>query len=108
MPFAETIRLGVAEGFKDFAVRAAWESVAEFVGKSITIREDIEPSEITVGKRFIGSVDAAGAPLNTWALYVSDNLDNGAGYSTEYSSAIRFTQLLDTGFATLGQFFQDS
>jgi len=107
LPFAETVRLGVAEGFKDFSVRAAWESVAEFVGKSITVREDIEPSEITVGKRFIGSVDAAGAPLNTWALYVSDNLDNGAGYSTEYSSAIRFTQLLEAGFATLGQFFQD-
>jgi DEAD/DEAH box helicase domain-containing protein len=106
--FPETTRLGVAQGFKDFAVRAAWESLAEIVGKSITIREDIEPSEIAVGKRFILSTDAAGAPLNAWALLVSDNLDNGAGYSSAYSSTSEFTNLLESALNTLGQFFQES
>ena len=106
-PLPETTRMGVAQGFRDFAVRAAWESLAEIVGKNITIREDIEPSEIAVGKRFIASEDAGGAPLNTWAIYVSDNLDNGAGYSSSYRSAIRFAELLDGTLNTLGKFFQD-
>jgi DEAD/DEAH box helicase domain-containing protein len=107
VPFPETTRLGVAQGFRDFAVRAAWESLAEIVGKSITILEDIEPSEISVGKQFIASKDATGAPLNSWALIVSDNLDNGAGYSSAYRSAAEFGRLLESAMNTLGQFFQD-
>ncbi len=60
-------------------MRAAWESVAEFIGKAISIEEDIESNEIAVGKRFIAQKDARGNPLGAWALYVTDNLDNGRG-----------------------------
>lgn len=108
VPFPETTRLGVAQGFKEFAVRAAWESVAEIVGKSITIREDIDPSEITVGKRFVIATDAGGAPIGGWGLFVSDNLDNGAGYSSAYKSPDAFAGLLVSVLGTLGQFFQGS
>jgi hypothetical protein len=107
-PFPETTRLGVAAGFREFSVKAAWESIAEIVGKSITIREDIEPNEISVGRRFILSEDALGAPLNTWGLIVSDNLDNGAGYASAYSSAAQFRRLLESAQNTLGKFFQES
>jgi hypothetical protein len=106
-PLAQSTRLGVSQGFRDFAVRAAWESIAELVGKAITMREDIEPTEIGVGKRFISSVDESGAPLNSWALLVSDNLDNGAGYSSSYSSPEAFSMLLETVQNTLGAFLQE-
>jgi DEAD/DEAH box helicase domain-containing protein len=38
---------------------------------------------------------------------VSDNLDNGAGYSSGYSSAREFGRLLESAMDTLGDFFQE-
>lgn len=105
--FGEDIRFGVAEGYRDFAARAAWESVAEFIGKAIAIEEDIESNEIAVGKRFIPQKDTSGNPLGAWALYVTDNLDNGAGYASAYSTEAKFAGLLDRGFETLGNSFLD-
>jgi DEAD/DEAH box helicase domain-containing protein len=107
-PFGEDIRLGVPEGYRDFEVRAAWESVAEFIGKAISIEEDIESNEIAVGKRFIAQKDARGNPLGAWALYVTDNLDNGAGYASAYKSPERFASLLATGLETIGMSFLNS
>ncbi|MGH8336397.1 MAG: hypothetical protein ACRETL_06150, partial [Gammaproteobacteria bacterium] len=106
-PFGEDVRLGVADGYKDFAARAAWASVAEFVGKAISIEEDIESNEIAVGKRYFPSLDSAGNPLGSWALFVTDNLDNGAGYASAYSGAPAFAGLLAKGFDIIGRSFLD-
>ncbi len=106
-PFAEDVRFGVAEGYRDFAVRAAWESVAEFIGKSIAIEEDIESNEIAVGKRFFVQEDASNNPIGGWALYVTDSLDNGAGYASAYDSAKKFSALLATGSETIGRSFMN-
>jgi DEAD/DEAH box helicase domain-containing protein len=102
----ETTRMGVPEGFLNFSVRAAWESAAELIGKAIIIREDIEPSEISVGKRFFQATDHTGAPLRSWAVLISDNLDNGAGYSSAYSSATAFANLLHDILGFLRSYFE--
>jgi len=107
-PFAETTWLGVAEGFKEFPVKAAWESLAEIVGKGITLHQDIDPSEIAVGKQYIEGADAAGEKIGAWGLFVSDNLDNGAGYSSAYREAHQFSDLLIRAREILGAFFQDA
>jgi DEAD/DEAH box helicase domain-containing protein len=90
----ETSRLGVRDGDRDFAIRAAWQSLAELVGKAITLREDIEPSEISVGRKFAARKDSLGNSVGGWAIFVTDNLDNGAGYATAYSTADKFESLL--------------
>jgi DEAD/DEAH box helicase domain-containing protein len=90
----ETSRLGVHDGYRDFAVRAAWQSLAELVAKAITLREDIEPNEISVGRKFAARKDALGNTVGGWAIFVTDNLDNGAGYATAYSTADKFESLL--------------
>ena len=105
-PFPETTRLGVSDCFKEPVVLSAWESVAEIVGKAITLAEDIDPSEISVGKRFIRSTDTGGAAIRGWALFVSDNLDNGAGYASAYRTSDRFAGLLAGARDRLGAFFQ--
>ncbi|MGE0188130.1 MAG: DEAD/DEAH box helicase [Steroidobacteraceae bacterium] len=104
-PFPESTLLGISQGFAEFEVRAAWESLAELIGKTIVLREDIEATEISVGKQFIPAVDIYGAPMNSWAIVVSDNLDNGAGYSSSYSAAIKFSVLLEDALSTFGNHF---
>jgi Lhr-like helicase len=105
-PFPEITKLGVSDCFKEPVVLSAWESLAEIVGKAITLEEDVDPSEISVGKRFIKSTDAGGAAVRGWALFVSDNLDNGAGYASAYRTSERFSALLAGARKRLGAFFQ--
>ncbi len=107
-PFAETTWLGIADGFKEFPAKAAWASLAEIVGKGITLHQDIDPSEITVGRQYIEGDDAAGKKIGAWGLFVSDNLDNGAGYSSAYREAHDFSGLLIRAREILGAFFQDT
>ncbi|WP_415062094.1 DEAD/DEAH box helicase [Bdellovibrio sp.] len=105
---SERSRLGTSSGAKDFAVRAAWESFAELVGKEISLREDIETSEISVGKKFVSMQDSAGREIGGWAVFVTDNLDNGAGYASSYSSPIRFHELLLGIRTRLGKYFLEA
>ena len=105
-PFPETAKLGVSDCFKEPVVLSAWESAAEIVGRGITLAEDIDPSEISVGKRFIRGFDAGGAPARGWALFVSDNLDNGAGYASAYRTREQFAALLGDTYGRLGMHFQ--
>ncbi len=91
----ETIRLGVDAGFRDFSVKAAWESLAELIGKEITLVEDIEANEISVGKKYVPFTDSVGREIGGWAVFVSDNLDNGAGYASSYSNSLKFAELLN-------------
>lgn len=103
--YSETTRLGVENGYSDPAVKAAWDSLAELVGKEITLREDIEASEISVGKKFMKTTDQRGNEIGGWAVFVTDNLDNGAGYSSAYSTSGAFLELLKDIKSHLGSYF---
>jgi hypothetical protein len=92
--FLENTRLGVPDGFRDITVRSAWDSLAELIAKEIGIIEDIEPSEIAVGKKYVRSVDAANREIGGWAVFITDTLDNGAGYASSYSDPESFHDLL--------------
>ena len=74
-------------------VNAAWDSLSELIAKQISILEDFEPGEISVGRIFSNYIQD-GMPVPGWALYVSDNLDNGAGYAYSYSKKENFNQLI--------------
>jgi DEAD/DEAH box helicase domain-containing protein len=102
--FPETCRLGVSEGYRHIAVKSAWDSVAELIGKAISIREDIEPHEISVGRKFSKWQELSGDEIGGWALFISDNLDNGAGYATSYATTTQFAQLLQYAKGHIGGF----
>ena len=63
---------------------AAWLSLGELLKKGIELREDIEPSELAVKATF---------EAGQWVIYLSDTLDNGAGYSSKYSDPVEFEKL---------------
>lgn len=67
------------------AVMVAWNSLAELFRKGISLLEDIEPSELYVGTQWI---------KNSWAIFIADTLDNGAGYSSKYGRKDEFDKLL--------------
>ena len=86
-----------------YKVRAAWLSLAEILGKAIIYFEDIEPSEISVGIRYEPTEDSStGERSDRWAVFIADNLDNGAGYSSKYSTSKEFEALLDYAAKRLG------
>lgn len=78
-----------------YKLRAAWASLAELLGKAIVHREDIEPTEISVGIRFEVLEDAVtGERQDLWGVFIADNLDNGAGYSSNYATSAALDELL--------------
>lgn len=79
----------------DAAVIAAWDSFAEIIGRTITLIEDIEPSELAVGKKLWRRSNNDGTQVTNWAAFVIDNLDNGAGYSSKYQDTSAFSRLLE-------------
>ncbi len=88
----DNILLGAPEGLGSEKVKSAWESLAELVSKQISIIEDFEPGEISVGRIFCNYEDEN---TNGWGFYISDNLDNGAGYALEYSKKEKFNNLIE-------------
>lgn len=81
-------------GDAKYKSKAAWKSLAEILGKSIIHREDIEPMEVSVDVKFDPIEDPYGNRMDQWAIFIADNLDNGAGYSSNYSSEPAFLDLL--------------
>ncbi len=92
-PTAHTI-LGTAQGHLTGAARAAFDSLAELIAKEISITQDIEPNEISVGRKFVFWTDPSGNQTSGWSIFVSDNLDNGAGYASSYKAPDSFHALL--------------
>lgn len=90
----EILKLG-SENLQQPAVIAAWDSLAEILGRTITLIEDIEPSELAVGKKLWRRLGDNGEQIVNWAAFIVDNLDNGAGYSSKYSTGDAFKRLLD-------------
>ena len=75
-------------------IKAAFLSLAEILGRSIIYREDVEPSEISVGIKYDPITKESGDKKPLWSVFIADNLDNGAGYSSKYSSQKEFIDLL--------------
>jgi hypothetical protein len=72
-------------------VRQAFLSLATILGNALIFKEDIEPSEISVGITFDGGdIDYP----SRYTMYMADTLDNGAGYSSSYSTREKFEELL--------------
>ena len=93
-------------GDSPFKVRSAWNSLAEILGKAIIYKEDIEPTEVSVGIKYSPMENEYGGERrDNWAVFIADNLDNGAGYSSNYSSAAAFSDLLKYADQRLGTLF---
>jgi DEAD/DEAH box helicase domain-containing protein len=107
-PSSEQSKLGIAEGYRLDAVKAAWESLAELVGRAITLRQDIESNEISVGRKYVPGEDSSGRRIGGWGLFITDNLDNGAGYASTYSSPESFGELLSSIRSDLSTFLNDA
>ncbi len=89
------VLLGASEGFNSEKIKAAWESLAELVSKQISILEDFEPGEISAGRIF-NNYETSDGFLSGWGFYISDTLDNGAGYAFEYAKKDKFNLLLQS------------
>jgi DEAD/DEAH box helicase domain-containing protein len=95
--------LALAATSRERKLKSAWRSLAEILGKAIVLKEDIEPNEISVGIRFEPVGDSQ---HYTWSVFVADNLDNGAGYSSKYVAADPMNELLEYAWTRVrGDFF---
>ena len=92
--FSEGTIFRADESLASFAANSAWESLAEILAKMIAIKEDIENREISVGTKFIRQGLLREDTYRRRGVYIVDNLDNGAGYSSSYSEVERFKLLL--------------
>ena len=66
------------------AFRSAWLSLGELLKAGISFKEDIESNELNVYTRF---------KQGSWSIFISDTLDNGAGYSSKYAISEEFSEL---------------
>lgn len=96
--------LRVPDSHNHLAVKSAWNSFGEIIAQSIALLEDIERNEIKVGLRF--KPDTTGEGKNGgFGIYLSDNLDNGAGYSSKYTNPEDLLKLLEFSKNRLASFF---
>ena len=73
--------------------RAAWYSFGFMVRRAAAVRLDIAESELDVGVHPTRDLRIAFAPPSA-RIFISDTLENGAGYSTHLGSAPLFEDLL--------------
>ena len=78
-----------------YKLKAAYLSLAEILGSAIVYREDVESTEISVGIKVDPTEDEFGNSQTLWSIFIADNLDNGAGYSSNYSTKEEFSNLLE-------------
>ncbi len=67
-------------------VKSSWYSLAEILRKGICLREDIDPSELSVGIQ---------QHNKEWSIFIADTLDNGAGYASKYGNQFEIAQLVN-------------
>lgn len=84
---------------------SCWRSLAELIARAIIYKEDIEPNELTVGIKRYKKKDQAGIEISSWAAFIADNLDNGAGYSSKYASPDSCKELVDYALDMCSSFF---
>ncbi len=74
--------------------RAAWYSFGFLLRKAAALRLDIDPNEMDVGLRVVKGFTDTGATTQEGQLFISDSLDNGAGYANYFGTEERFRELL--------------
>ena len=70
--------------------RAAWYSLAFFLRTAISTELDVDPTELNAGFR---AINQNGIPIGQ--AFLSDQLENGAGYCRWFGEPQRFRRLLD-------------
>ena len=73
--------------------RAAWYSFGFLARRAAAVLLDVAESELDVGIQPMLDVNTPFAPP-TARMFISDSLDNGAGYSTHLGAPAEFTKLL--------------
>ncbi|MGW3743017.1 DEAD/DEAH box helicase [Streptomyces sp. NPDC005146] len=84
--------------------KAAWYSLAALLRKSAGVLLDIQPSEIAAGIHGAVSKDVGARVF----AFLSDTLDNGAGYCTHLAEPDIFGQLMGATDAMLAKFREGS
>ena len=102
-PVGVTLSPTVPEG------RAAWYSFGFLARRAAAVRLDVAESELDVGIQTMMDVNIPFAPP-TARIFISDSLENGAGYSTHLGDPVEFEDLLmfmlGQSRPTPGDFFQ--
>ena len=86
-PVGVSLNPGSAEG------RAAWFSFGFLARRAAAVRLDVADSELDVGMQPLIDLTTPFAPP-TARIFISDSLENGAGYSTHLGEPARFEKLL--------------
>ena len=86
-PVGVTLNPGVPEG------RAAWYSFGFLARRAAAVRLDVAESELDVGMQPLIDLTTPFAPP-TARIFISDSLENGAGYSTHLGQPTMFESLL--------------
>ena len=73
--------------------RAAWYSFGFLVRRAAAVSLDVNESELDLGIQPVADLSTPFAPP-TARIFISDSLENGAGYSTFLGDPIRFEELL--------------
>ena len=87
VPVGVTLNPGVAEG------RAAWYSFGFLARRAAAVCLDVAESELDVGVQPLIDLTTPFAPP-TARIFISDSLENGAGYSTHLGEPTMFESLL--------------
>lgn len=87
VPIGLTLNPAIAEA------RAAWYSFGFLLRRTMAVRLDIAESELDVGIQPVLDLTSPFAPPSA-RIFISDSLENGAGYSTYFSDPGRFEDLL--------------
>jgi Lhr-like helicase len=74
--------------------RAAWYSFGFIVRRAAAVRLDVAESELEVGIQPVMDFTSPFAPPSA-RIFISDSLENGAGYSTHLGTSHEFEQLLE-------------
>jgi DEAD/DEAH box helicase domain-containing protein len=87
IPVGLNLNPGASQG------RAAWYSFGFLIRRAAAVRLDIEDSELDVGIQPFADFMSPFAPPSA-RIFISDKLDNGAGYSSWLADPARFEDLL--------------
>jgi len=87
-PIGITLNPALAEG------RAAWYSFGFMLRRAAAVHLDVDPKELDVGIQPVNDPTTPFAPPSA-RVFISDSLENGAGYSTYLGQIPEFTYLLE-------------
>ncbi len=82
--------------------RAAWCSFGFLLRRAAAVRLDVAESELDIGVQPVVDFSSPFAPPSA-RIFISDSLENGAGYSTHLGDPGRFEELLLFMLGQLGQ-----